>query len=51
MDNLTVSYEEEVEANNNNKATISRLQGELGALRSKYEKELLAKTEEIEDIK
>lgn len=51
IDQLTASYEDEVEANNQNKAQVSRLNGELSALRTKYEKELLARLEEIEDIK
>lgn len=51
LDNLTASYEDEVESNNANKALVSKLNGELSALRTKYEKELQARLEEIEDIK
>jgi len=51
FDQVTVRLEEETEAAQNAKAALQRLQNEYQQLKSKYDKEILVLTEELEDIR
>lgn len=48
---MNARYEEESEAASNLRATLSRVNAEFAALKTKYDKELLAKTEEMEEMR
>jgi len=49
FDGVTVRLEEETEAAQNARAQLARLQNDYQQLKSKYDKEILALTEELED--
>lgn len=51
IDNISARLEEEAESNSSLKAQLSNAQAELQRLRSKYDKDMMAKTEELEDFK
>ena len=51
VDSLSVRLEEEAESNIQLKLQLSNAQAELQRLRSKYDKDMMIKTEELEDIK
>merc|ERR1712045_398431 len=50
-DNLNARYEEEVEGAGGMRNQVSKLQAELVALRSKYDKDMMMKAEELEDLR
>ena len=50
-DNLNVRYEEESEAASTFRQQYSKLQAEFGAMKTKLEKDLMAKTEEYEELR
>lgn len=50
-DNLNARYEEESEAASNLRAQLSKVNADYAALKTKYDKELIAKQEELEEIK
>ena len=51
FDQLTARYEEEAEAAGNLRATVNKLQIDLQNLRSKYDKDMAARLEELEDLR
>ena len=50
-DVLSAKYEDESEAGTLLRNQISKLNTELQALKSKYEREIMAKTEELEELR
>ncbi len=51
FDNANARLEEEAEANASLRNQLSKAQGDLGAFKSKYEKEVVLRIEEMEDLK
>lgn len=51
FDGMTVRLEEETEAAQQARAQLQRLQADYQTLKNKYDKEILALTEELEDIR
>ena len=51
FDGVTVRLEEETEAAQNARAQLQRLQTDYQQLKSKYDKEILALTEELDDTR
>ena len=51
FDGVTVRLEEETEAAQNARAALQRLQNDYQILKSKYDKEILVLTEELEEIR
>jgi len=51
FDGVTVRLEEETEAAQSARAQLQRLQNDYQQLKSKYDKEILALTEELEDVR
>ena len=51
FDGLNGRLEEEVETSSNLRGQLGRVQVELASLRSKYEKDMIARAEELEDLK
>ena len=51
FDQLTAKYEEEAEAAGNLRATVNKLSIDLQNLRSKYDKDMAARLEELEDLR
>ncbi len=50
-DNLNARFEEEQENASSLRAQLSKLQTEFQALRTRYDKDMMAKTEELEDTR
>lgn len=50
-DNLNARYEEESETASTLRASFSKISAEYAALKTKYDKELMAKQEELEEIR
>jgi len=51
FDGVTVRLEEETEAAQSARAQLQRLQNDYQQLKSKYDKEILALTEELDDVR
>ncbi len=51
IDNLNARLEEEGDSANQARTALGKLQGEYGTLKSRYEKEVIMKTEELEDMR
>ena len=51
FDNVNARLEEESEAANSMRAQLSRANGDLTSLKSRYDKDILIKTEEFEDLR
>ena len=51
LDNSNARLEEEAEANSALRNQVSKLGADLAAQRSKFEKELMSRTEELEDLR
>jgi hypothetical protein len=51
FDNVNARLEEESEAANSMRVQLSRANGDLQTLKSRYEKDILIKTEELEDLR
>lgn len=50
-DNLQAKYDEESEEASNLRNQVSKFNADMAALKSKFERELMSKTEEYEEMK
>lgn len=50
-DNLQARYEEEAEAAGNLRNQVAKFNADMAALKTRLERELMAKTEEFEELK